>query len=156
MVMPNSDAYRRTNTIESIPEDEFEESEEYASENNNDLVRAKDGTFLIPKLNKVEQTQKKSFVSEGIKIQLRHHTFESEPLDTYDEETTRVKLGKPLPELKTRVKRQKVTKKDISQTLAVDLEQVEVYLCHNCIQLCFSQIESYKSYVSRCYCLQSI
>ena len=59
--------------------------------------------------------------------------------DTYDEEISHVKLGKPLPELKKRVKRERVPKKDMSQTLAVDLDQVvEVYLCHNCIQVFFS------------------
>merc|ERR1712098_453819 len=78
MIMPPSSQFNRTNTIESIPEaDELEALETNFS--TGELVKAKDGTFKIPQLNKVVMEEKQVFKSKSLDIKLIHHHFESEP-----------------------------------------------------------------------------
>ena len=57
-------------------------------------MKAKDGTFKIPQLNKVVMEEKQVFKSKSLDIKLIHHHFESEPLDVDTEGSTKVKLGK--------------------------------------------------------------
>lgn len=92
MIMPSSQ-FHRTNTIESIPEDDELEVIE-TNFSTGELVKAKDGTFKIPQLNKVVMEEKQVFKSKSLDIKLIHHHFESEPLDVDTEGSTKVKLGK--------------------------------------------------------------
>ena len=97
MIMPSRHVSHSSISIESIPEDENScEEEDLPADNRVQLQVVGDGTFELPKLNKVEVSQKPTFKSKAIEVNLRHHTFESTPLHTADEQTSRVKLGKPV------------------------------------------------------------
>ena len=61
------------------------QEQDIEAENNSGELECKDGTFLLPKLNKTEIAPKEVYKSKGIKIDLRHHNFENEPLPTDDE-----------------------------------------------------------------------
>ena len=96
MVMPQTQPGRLLShqSTESIAEEEGEtptdQSDPAPSLNN------ADGTFLIPKLNKVEVGPRQEFKSKAIKVDLKHHLFESKPLETSEEPSSRVVLGRPL------------------------------------------------------------
>ena len=102
MVMPRtqSDRLLSHQSTESIPEEETssqsdqsdlaEEAEEAPKLNN------QDGTFVIPKLNKVEVAPRQEFKPKAIKVDLKHHLFESKPLETQPEPSSNVVLGRPI------------------------------------------------------------
>ena len=128
MKMPQADLKLKSSvSIESIPEDS-EEMEDADIETSTELQLSKDGTFLLPKLNKVETAPKQSFKSEAIKVDLRHHLFEHEPLRNDKEEVSRVKLGKCLGIIKhqeNKIKRKPRPKKvsNSNQTLPLVIEE---------------------------------
>ena len=97
MVMPRTEPDRLLShqSTESIPEEETEppsEVSELAAPNLNN----EDGTFLIPKLNKVEVGPRQEFKSKTITVDLKHHLFESNPLETSPEPSSGVILGQPI------------------------------------------------------------
>ena len=129
-VMPTLTNNKMSGSIEVIQEQEVEEVE---TENNDEKIKGelecKDGTFQLPKLNKVEIVAKVVPKTQGIKIDLRHHNFENEPLTTSEECATKVKLGKILyddsQKTKTLAKKKLLRKiSKGSETLALVIEEV--------------------------------
>ena len=125
MVMPQTQPGRLLShqSTESIAEEEGEtptdQSDPAPSLNN------ADGTFLIPKLNKVEVGPRQEFKSKAIKVDLKHHLFESKPLETSEEPSSRVVLGRPLSivistnEIDQRQKKKKILKTRKETALAL-------------------------------------
>ena len=131
-VMPTLTNNKMSSSIEVIQEQEVEDAE---TENNDEKItgelECKDGTFQLPKLNKVEIVAKVVPKTQGIKIDLRHHNFENEPLTTYEECITKVKLGKILYDNDSQKIKKCLAKKKISrkiskgsETLALVIEEV--------------------------------
>lgn len=130
-VMPTLTNNKMSGSIEVIQEQEVEEAE---TENKNEKItgelECKDGSFQLPRLNKVEIVAKVIPKTQGIKIDLRHHNFENEPLTTYEECSTKVKLGKILYDndsQKTKSLAKKKLSRKISkgsETLALVIEEV--------------------------------
>ena len=99
MVMPRTqpDRLLAHQSTESIPEEEAESLSDQSDRA--DLapqINSKDGTFVIPKLNKVEVAPRQDFKSAAIKVDLKHHLFESKPLETDPEPSSNVILGRAL------------------------------------------------------------
>ena len=130
MKMPHADIKIKSSiSIESIQED-WEEMEDPEIEISNELQLGKDGTFSLPKLNKVETAPKQTFKSNGIKVDLKHHLFEHEPLNNEPEEVGKVKLGKCLAIVNEQEKGMQIKKKskmkkisNIEQTLPLVIEE---------------------------------
>ena len=124
-VMPSLSNIKMSGSIEVIEEIETEEAETISGE-----LECKDGTFQLPKLNKVEIAAKVVPKSQGIKIDLRHHNFENEPSTPTEECVTKVKLGKILfdnDSLKAKNLAKKKPSRKISkgsETLALVIEEV--------------------------------
>lgn len=125
-VMPCSGKIIRSTTVESIEEQDTETEEE----NIRELEKGFDGTFMIPKLNKTEVAPKPTFKSEGIKVDLTHHCFETQPLVPEKEESSNVILGKFLYEMNDEGNIKQVQKKSRyrkiskgSETLALVIEE---------------------------------
>ena len=117
MVMPQhkSDKVIAAQASESITEEESEQETE--SEQTTFLVTNVDGTFVLPKLNKVEVGPKQEFKTVTIKVDLKHHLFESKPLETSDEPTSCVILGRPFS-IVVRKENEKIKKrKTLSKTV---------------------------------------
>ena len=105
MVMPRTQPDRLLphQSTESIPEEEAESQSDQSdqSEQSDQSVLApkinnQDGTFVLPKLNKVEVAPRQEFKSAAIKVDLKHHLFESKPLETPSEPSSNVILGRAL------------------------------------------------------------
>ena len=111
-VMPSLPNIKMSGSIEVIQEQDIE------AENNSGELECKDGTFLLPKLNKTEIAPKEVYKSKGIKIDLRHHNFENEPLPTDDECISKVKLGKILYDVNDDKKSKNVAKKKVSRKIS--------------------------------------
>ena len=99
MVMPltQPDRLLPHQSTESIPEEEAESLSDQSGQS--DLapkITSKDGTFVIPKLNKVAVAPRQEFKSKTIKVDLKHHLFESKPLETSPEPSSNVVLGRAL------------------------------------------------------------
>ena len=132
-VMPSLTNIMMSGSIEVIQEQEVEEADNETEAINGKIsgeLECKDGTFQLPKLNKVEIAAKVIPKSQGIKIDLRHHNFENEPLKTYEECVTKVKLGKILynddSEKIKNLAKKKISRKISkgSETLALVIEEV--------------------------------
>ena len=128
-VMPSLPNNKMSGSIEVIQEQEAEDIDTLTEKIPGEL-ECKDGTFQLPKLNKVEIAAKIVPKTQGIKIDLRHHNFENEPLTTYDECVTKVKLGKILFDNDSKTKKN-LAKKNISrkiskgsETLALVIEEI--------------------------------
>ena len=130
-VMPSLPNNKMSGSIEVIQEQEAEDIDALnLTEKIPGELECKDGTFQLPKLNKVEIASKIVPKSQPIKIDLRHHNFENEPLTTCDECVTKVKLGKLLFDNDTKTKKN-LAKKNISrkiskgsETLALVIEEI--------------------------------
>ena len=102
MVMPRTQPDRLLphQSTESIPEEEAETQSEQSDQSDQSVLAPKinnqDGTFVLPKLNKVEVAPRQEFKSAAIKVDLKHHLFESKPLETSPEPSSNVALGRAL------------------------------------------------------------
>ena len=157
-IMPSSGKIIRSTTVESIEEQDIETEQENIGE----FERGLDGTFMIPKLNKTEVAPKPTFKSEGIKVDLRHHCFESQPLVPEKEESSNVILGKFLYEMNDEGNIKQVQNKSRyrkiskgSETLALVIEEApkvvldvvfsfKVLVCFQC-SICKTLFKSYVS-----------
>ena len=128
-VMPSLTNNKISGSIEVIQEQEVDDIDTLTEKISGEL-ECKDGTFHLPKLNKVEIAAKTVPKTQGIKIDLRHHNFENEPLTTYEECVTKVKLGKNLYDNDSKTKKNLAKKKlsrkisKGSETLALVIEEV--------------------------------
>merc|ERR1712154_707292 len=75
-VMPSLPNNKMSGSIEVIQEQESEDIDTLTEKIPGEL-ECKDGTFQLPKLNKVEIAAKTVPKTQGIKIDLRHHNFEN-------------------------------------------------------------------------------
>ena len=100
MVMPQTQPDRLLShqSTESIAEEEEAECLTDQSDQSDPAPKLnnEDGTFVLPKLNKVEVGPRQEFKSKAIKVDLKHHLFESKPLETSPEPSSNVVLGRPL------------------------------------------------------------
>ena len=120
MVMPQPGRLLSHHSDQSIPEEVPEEVPEEADRPDLSLglLNNEDGTFVIPKLNKVEPTAtKQEFKSKAIKVELKHHSFESNPLETSVEPASSVSLGRAISIVTFRKeKEEKRRKRNINKT----------------------------------------
>ena len=121
MVMPRTqpDKLLSHQSTESIAEEEAECSTDQSdhSDQSAPSINNEDGTFVIPKLNKVEVGPRQEFKSKAIKVDLKHHSFESKPLETSLEPSSNVVLGRALSTVtSTNENDRKQRKKRVSKT----------------------------------------
>ena len=143
MVMPQPGRLLSPQTAQSISEDdELVEADQPdlvdLTDTTSSLLNNEDGTFVIPKLNKVELGgPKQEFKTKPIIVDLKHHLFESKPLETSDEPSSQVILGRPMAitsfndENEIKKRRKKMFKSTKDKTLALVDEIIpEVDLCY--------------------------